>query len=210
MGHGFDRIGHAPTQPSPEPRTSSRPRCRPCPVPQVLRQREVLQEEFQAPHGRSRAARSEHEPEPEASLSRSWRSAQVGRRRAPAQPVPVSLATAARIDAKPGKPQGGVHAAARSTIATCACASRLRSKPVRAAPRDRGARRVPRNRSPRSKTLARQLPSRRRSLIQWGIFDEDPDHSLDRTVGARARRRDGRRRVALAASPLPARAETER
>lgn len=105
MGHGFD-----PGPPEPQHDSAAMP---PVAVPQVLRQREALQEGLETPHvyipSYEPIPEAEHEPEhevqPEPVVMAAPRPAV---RPAPVRPpVPVSLATAARIgretSAKPGK-----------------------------------------------------------------------------------------------------------
>lgn len=119
MGHGFDPNGHGFDPASPERQHEQPAAMPPVAMPQVLRQREALQGEFEAPHVylpsyepipepllESEAA---HVPEQEAEIEPAVTAAPtpvVRPARVP-QTVPISLATAARIgretSAKPGK-----------------------------------------------------------------------------------------------------------
>jgi hypothetical protein len=121
MGHGFDPNGFDPNP--PEQQYEQPGAMPPVAVPQVLRQREALQEGFEAPHVYLPSYEPIPDPmfEPEAEYGRESETEvqpELERvvaaapkpvvRSAPApRPVPVSLATAARIgretSAKPGK-----------------------------------------------------------------------------------------------------------
>jgi hypothetical protein len=117
MGHGFDPNGHG-FDPNPPEQQQALP---PVALPQVLRQREALQDGFEAPHVYIPSYEPipepmfepDAEPEPKAEVQSApapvvMEAPQRAVRPAPVRlPVPVSLATAARIgretSAKPGK-----------------------------------------------------------------------------------------------------------
>jgi hypothetical protein len=117
MGHGFDPNGHG-FDPNPPEQQHDQSAAMPLvALPQVLRQREALQDGFEAPHvyipsyepipesEAEHGPKAEVQPAPEPVV---MEAPQRAVRPAPVRlPVPVSLATAARIgretSAKPGK-----------------------------------------------------------------------------------------------------------